>query len=78
MSPQAPGQEGRGRGGEGCGGGPRAPDPRPPQPHLDVQERIRDVQPGVQVRDVIRTRCLKGSNLFDGKLENYKGSDVVI
>ena len=72
MSPQAPGQEGRGRGGEGCGGRPQAPDSRPPQPHLDVQERIRDVQPGVQVRDIIRTRCLKAQTYLMVNLKVIK------
>ena len=35
------------------------PGARPPEPHLDVQQRVRDVEPGVEVRDVIGAGCLQ-------------------
>ena len=61
VPPQAAGQQGRGRG--VAAGRPR-PRPRlPPQPDLDVEQRVGDVEPRVQQRDVVTARRLVQGNL---------------
>ena len=52
-------QQWRGRGGDGWWTLTMLPGARPPEPHLDVQQRVRDVEPGVEVRDVIGAGCLQ-------------------
>ena len=55
MSTQGPGEEGRRRSGH-PGGDPVG---LSPQPSLDVQQSVGDVEPGVEVRDVIGAGSLQ-------------------
>ena len=51
------------------------------QPHLDVQQRVGDVEPGVEVRDVIGARCLQSYELvlnFVGSVRSSRNANFLL